>query len=109
VDLKETGNVMELIRQPGFWVILGVQVSVAGVFNVLFNGHFGATPGKIMIGAKIVTEDGSPIGYGRALCRYIAEWISAFSLGVGYLFVAFRPDRRALHDLIAGTRVVYLP
>jgi uncharacterized RDD family membrane protein YckC len=109
VDLKETGNVMELIRQPGFWVILGVQVSVAGVFNVLFNGHFGATPGKIMIGAKIVTEDGSPIGYGRALCRYLAEWISAFSLGVGYLFVAFRPDRRALHDLIAGTRVVFLP
>jgi hypothetical protein len=45
----------------------------------------------------------------RALLRYLAEWVSAFSLGAGYLFVAFRPDRRALHDLLAGTRVVFTP
>jgi uncharacterized RDD family membrane protein YckC len=105
LELKPTENTLELIRQPDFWWILAINVTMAG----LFNGHFGATPGKILIGAKIVMEDGSPIGYGRALLRYLAEWVSAFSLGAGYLFVAFRPDRRALHDLLAGTRVVFTP
>jgi uncharacterized RDD family membrane protein YckC len=108
-ELKPTDNVMELIQQPVFWIATGVNVLVAGLFNVLFNGHFGATPGKILIGARIVNEDGSPVGYLKAAARYAAEWLSAISFGVGYLFVAFRPDRRALHDLLAGTRVVFSP
>ena len=108
-ELEETQSVLELIRQKPFWVLLGVNVFVAGLFNILFNGHFGATPGKILIGARIVNEDGSPLGYLKAALRYAAEWVSAFSLGAGYLFVAFRPDRRALHDLLAGTRVVFSP
>jgi len=29
------------------------------------------------------------------------------TLGIGYLMVAFREDKRALHDLIVGTRVIY--
>lgn len=109
VEFKPTENTLELLRQPDFWWLLALNVAMTGLFSVLFNGHFGATPGKILIGAKIVMEDGSPIGYGRALLRYLAEWVSAFSLGAGYLFVAFRPDRRALHDLLAGTRVVFTP
>ena len=30
----------------------------------------------------------------------------ALTLGVGYLMVLWHPERRALHDLIAGTKVV---
>jgi uncharacterized RDD family membrane protein YckC len=29
-------------------------------------------------------------------------------LGFGHLLVAFTPERRAVHDLVAGTQVVYL-
>jgi uncharacterized RDD family membrane protein YckC len=34
--------------------------------------------------------------------------VSALILGLGYLFAAFRHDKRALHDLIARTRVEHI-
>ena len=36
----------------------------------------------------------------------IRDSLSGAVLGVGFLLVLFRKDRRALHDLMAGTRVV---
>jgi len=81
----------------GLWVL----------YDVLFNGTFGATPGKMAVGAKIVGADGSPAGYWRALLRSLAARLIEFPLFyVGYLGILARPDKRGLHDLLAGTRVV---
>jgi uncharacterized RDD family membrane protein YckC len=74
-------------------------------YDVLFNGAFGATPGKMAIGAKILMIDGTPIGYWTAFVRWIGARLSDFLLGVGYLVICIRPDKRALHDLIASTKV----
>ena len=73
------------------------------LYDVLFNGTFGATLGKMAVGAKIIGADGSPLGYGRALVRSLAE---RFTLFVGFLWILARPDKRGLHDLVAGTRVI---
>lgn len=108
MELKDTKDPWVIIQQRTFWILLALDLGVRGLFHVMFNAHFGGTPGKILIGAKIVAEDGSPIGYRRAIARYFAGWLSVLSLGAGFLFVAFRPDRRALHDLLAGTRVVFI-
>ncbi len=35
--------------------------------------------------------------------------LSALLLGLGFAIALVTPQRRALHDLIAGTRVVYTP
>lgn len=75
-------------------------------YNVLLNGQFGATLGKFAVGARIVNTDGSPIGFGKALLRWLAMIVTNITLGIGFLIVAFRRDKRALHDLIAGTKVV---
>ena len=77
------------------------------IYDVSLNGRFGATIGKMIIGAKIVRLDGSRIGYGTALVRSLGTIVSDCICYIGYLFVAFRADKRALHDLLAGTRVVY--
>jgi uncharacterized RDD family membrane protein YckC len=76
-------------------------------YSVLFNGQFGATLGKLAIGARIVNGDGSRIGFGKALLRFLATMVSQFTLGIGYVMVAVRADKRALHDLLANTRVIY--
>jgi len=73
------------------------------LYDVLLTGTFGATLGKMAVGAKIIGVDGSPLGYGRALLRSLAE---RFTLYLGFLWILVRPDKRALHDLMAGTRVV---
>jgi uncharacterized RDD family membrane protein YckC len=78
------------------------------VYEVVFNGAFGATLGKMAIGARIVRIDGSRIGYGVAAARWLGERLSDFLFFVGYLFIAFREDKRALHDLIVGTRVIFV-
>jgi uncharacterized RDD family membrane protein YckC len=74
------------------------------LYDVLLNGTFGATLGKMAVGAKIIGVDGSRLGYTRALVRSLAERLT---LLVGFLWILARADKRGLHDLVAGTRVVF--
>jgi uncharacterized RDD family membrane protein YckC len=67
----------------------------------------GGTPGLRLCGLRLQDwRRRIPIGYPRALLRLLALGVTAATLGVGFLVVAFRSDRRALHDLLAGTWVV---
>ncbi|HKW91015.1 MAG TPA: RDD family protein [Methylomirabilota bacterium] len=82
---------------------------VAGIcYPVIFHWLWGQTLGKMAVRVRVVTLDGGPLTLGRAIVRQIGYWISAVMLGIGYLVAAFRGDKRALHDLIAGTRVEHL-
>ncbi len=51
----------------------------------------------------------TPIGYPRAFLRLAALLVTVLTLGGGYLLVPFRRDRKALHDLLAGTLVTRGP
>lgn len=77
------------------------------LYDVLLNGRFGATVGKMAIGARIVVWDGSRLGYARAALRWLAARVSDLFFFAGYLLIALRPDKRGLHDFLAGTRVIY--
>lgn len=68
----------------------------------------GQTPGKMAVGVKIVKTDGSPIGIGRAILRYIGYFVSAIILFIGYLWIAWDIRKQGLHDKIAGTYVIKL-
>ena len=70
-------------------------------------GQPGATPGKKMLGLKIVREDGEePLGWGTAFMRLVGYMVSGFILYIGFLMIAFNPDKKGLHDMIAKTRVL---
>lgn len=67
----------------------------------------GATPGKKMMGLRIVREDGEePLGWGTAFMRIVGYMVSGFILYIGFLMIAFNPDKMGLHDKIAKTRVL---
>jgi uncharacterized RDD family membrane protein YckC len=87
-------------------VSMFVGICIAVTYTTFFLGRFGATPGKMALGMKVVAPDGSPIGYGKALGRYFAELLNGFTFGIGYIIAANDPERRALHDRIVGTRVI---
>jgi uncharacterized RDD family membrane protein YckC len=78
------------------------------LIDVAFNGRFGATPGKLITGLRIVREDGRPLGYPRAAVRFGARLLVETLFYLGFLPVFFRRDRRGVHDLLAGTRVISL-
>jgi uncharacterized RDD family membrane protein YckC len=67
----------------------------------------GKTPGMMILGVQVVGQDGSRVGTRRGLVRTLAFPLSFLLLGLGFLGILFRDDRRALHDVIAGTAVVY--
>ncbi len=92
-----------------FWIVL-IAISVPSnfLYFVGFNGAWGATPGKLAMGLRVLTLDGAPLGYRRAFLRHCAEWITRLTFGIGFLMVALSPDKRSLHDLIARTRVVWI-
>ena len=67
----------------------------------------GRTPGKSLLGLKVVTRTGQPLGVGRASARVLAEPLSFVAFGLGLVGIVIGRERRALHDVIAGTAVVY--
>lgn len=79
---------------------------VAALYFVAFEAStWQATPGKRLLGLRVETVDGARPSVVRALARHVAGLASWLTLNLGHLLVALRADRRALHDLIAGTRV----
>jgi uncharacterized RDD family membrane protein YckC len=64
------------------------------------------TIGKRPFRLYVVRTDGSRVGIGRALARYLAYVPSAIILGGGFLMIAWRQDKRGLHDLICDTVVI---
>ncbi len=70
----------------------------------------GGTPGLRLAGLRLIDwRRNIPIGYARAFLRLAALAVTALSLGLGFLTIPFDPNRRALHDLLAGTMVVHRP
>jgi uncharacterized RDD family membrane protein YckC len=69
----------------------------------------GFTPGKAILGLKIVRKNGGKLSFGRSLLRFFSYWISAIPLFLGYFWVLWDPKRQAWHDKIAGTQVLYIP
>ena len=68
----------------------------------------GQTLGKMVFRIRVVMLNGAPLSFGLSVLRHLGSWLSAAILGIGYLLAAFRADKRALHDLIAGTRVEHV-
>lgn len=55
---------------------------------------------------RIVRADGAPLRTSQALLRFAVALLSLLPLGAGYWWMLFDRERRAWHDLAAGTLVV---
>lgn len=125
-------------------------------YHVYLVRRFGGTPGKLIVGIRILRLDGEPIGCGEALLRYLPRAVFGLLMSIALLFSIFQMSdaeyrsldlmelvkrtialappwysplrwfravwfwgelillltnrkKRALHDFIAGTIVVYAP
>jgi uncharacterized RDD family membrane protein YckC len=76
------------------------------VYAAWFTGTTGQTVGKIATGLRVVDEEGRPPGAARALLRATVGVAGVLFFGAGLVPVLLDPERRALHDRLAGTRVV---
>lgn len=77
------------------------------VYPVFFWVTIGQTPGKWLLGVRVIRTDGQRLGVGRSILRVIGYWISAIPLFLGFIWILFDNERQGWHDKIAGTYVVY--
>jgi len=79
---------------------------VKGSYFCVFTALGGQTVGKMATGIRVVGENNRSVEPARALQRTLAALASVATVGIGFAPVLFAGDRRALHDRVAGTRVV---
>lgn len=88
-----------------------LQLSLVGIRGALSLFYFswgtyryGTTLGKRCFHIYVVSEAGhSPVNLKQSIIRCAAYLVSYLPFGTGFLMVAFQPEKRGLHDLIAGT------
>ena len=84
----------------GFLAILGFGY-VAG-----FTVAGGQTIGKMMLSVRVIGDDGRPVDAASGMIRALGCMLVPATLGLSYLPALFTSDHRAVHDRLAGTRVV---
>jgi len=71
-----------------------------------FNFRFGGSPGKCLLGLKVLNEkDGSYMNFAQAITRVVLAILSTASI-IGVLYMLIDPHKRTLHDRLMGTVVV---
>jgi predicted GNAT family N-acyltransferase/uncharacterized RDD family membrane protein YckC len=75
--------------------------------TILFWILRGATPGKMLVGARIVdARTGGKASAAQCIGRYFAYFISGFALFIGFMWIAVEPHKQGWHDKLATTLVV---
>jgi uncharacterized RDD family membrane protein YckC len=87
------------------WRVLTIFLVQVAYF-ICFWGWRGQTPGKMLLRLKITRFDGSRIGWGIAVMRYLGYVISALIVFFGFIWIAFDVRRQGFHDKIADTFVI---
>jgi uncharacterized RDD family membrane protein YckC len=91
-----------LVVGTGAWLI------AIGSYLTAFWSLAGETPGMRFIGLRLDDEDTHGIGLRRAIRRLVGFGLTALTLGLGFLGILFRSDRRGWPDRLAGTEVIYV-
>ena len=83
-----------------------VQGLLPALAVIVFWRYRGATPGKMLISAKIVDAQtlGTP-STGQLIGRYFAYIVSCIFM-LGFIWIAFDKRKQGWHDKLAGTVVI---
>ena len=93
-------------NRGNIWVIIAYAVWAFIYFAHSWEAS-GRTVGMALFGVRVVRDDGTDVSGRRAIVRTLALPLSFLLLGLGFVGILLGDRRRALHDVIAGTAVVY--
>lgn len=104
-NLLETLNIETRATLAAIYVFL-IPV-IAALYYVVFWSLTGRTVGKWLMGLRVVNPDGRPPSIGRSFVRLAGYLISAIVFWLGYAWVLVDSERKAWHDHMANTYVIY--
>jgi uncharacterized RDD family membrane protein YckC len=84
-----------------------IAFGVGAIYQIYFWSTTGATPGKMMLGLKVVSQEtGDTIDMGTAILRYVGYFVSGIAVGLGFFWIAWDRDWQGWHDKMAKTQVI---
>jgi len=90
----------------GYWDII-IKWIFPAVAVIVFWIYKSATPGKMILGIKIVDMNtGNPPSPTQSVVRYLGYYVSMIPLMLGIIWVAFDEKKQGWHDKLAGTVVI---
>jgi uncharacterized RDD family membrane protein YckC len=105
-----TGNVSSSPEGIGFRLEGSLALALLAlwfVYYVVLEATLGATLGKLLVGVRVRTPEGEPIGWGAALVRNLLRLVDgSFGGLVGAVLIWRSARRQRLGDRAAGTVVV---
>lgn len=123
--MNQASLVARLVALAIDWIILAVISGVVAlvfsdeilgigtgfIVGVLYNGYFwtqnnGQTPGKSLMGIRVVKTNGQGLTILDAVIRYVGYYINTALLLIGWLWAIFDSKNQGFHDKLAGTMVV---
>ena len=99
----------KLLGGAGIGVTLLIAFGLEWFYPVLFEVTLGRTPGKAILSLRVVSADGSPIGFGASLLRNLLRVTDFFPFGyaLGAVVMLGSPRFQRLGDLVADALVVH--
>ncbi len=108
IDSILVGIIGGIFGADAQWLLGGVMGFVVGVgyqwFFLTRNG--GQTPGKMLLGIRVVKTDGTDLTFVDSLLRYVGYLINSPIFMLGWLWSFWDPMRQGWHDKLARTVVV---
>jgi uncharacterized RDD family membrane protein YckC len=91
------------------WNTFSILITIIYIigYYVFFWYFTGQTPGKALLGLRLITTDGRRVSLLRGILRYLGYSLSAISLFLGFFWILIDDRRQGWHDKIAGTLVIY--
>ena len=91
---------------------LGVSiVATLGLWGFYFSagesGSARATLGKWSIGLIVLRDDNKPQTRQQAFARAASAFVTSLTLYIGFIMCFFRADKKAMHDLMSKSNVVW--
>jgi uncharacterized RDD family membrane protein YckC len=108
LTLRVTGlqNTMDDIRVLPVIPFGGFLALLAFGYVASFTVAGGQTIGKMLLSLRVIGDDGRPIDAAGGMLRAAGCMLVPLTFGLSYVPALVTADHRALHDRIAGTRVV---
>jgi uncharacterized RDD family membrane protein YckC len=108
-------NVVNAAFVAFFLTLIGVSFLVLICYEVLMLRYQGATLGKMACGLKVVRSDGRSLGWGVSFGRFFMwnivtsgiPYLNLVLMTVSSIMAGVDDQKRALHDRVCDTRVIY--
>ena len=106
LTLRIVGLQVDELRVLPAWPLVVFLGLMMVAYVAVFTAMGGQTIGKMAMQIRVVSADNRTLSGAAALRRTLASLVSVVTVGLGYLPGLVGRDRRAIHDRLAGSRVV---